>query len=566
MKKQTPLMLLVLACLVSASWSQTLPPASHAGVKSALVDTLRERPTRYRKKPHIAILPFSNANAQAKEAEFGRTVSSMLATALRNQTNFVVLERSQLQKVLNEQILERTGLTSEQTEQLSKLYNVEVVLVGDVSLINTTLHIDARLIATRSSEIVVALYGTCQDLRQIRDVVEDLSRQLEQTYLRQWMGSISISSQPAGSEVYLEEKFIGLTSEQIPLRVDNMLEGSYRLKLIRGGYFDWQSDIAVPAKMERAVTVSLIAKPGSMNVYSEPAGARVFLDNTPVGETPMSLKQVAEGEHELSLVKENYKDWRQRVVVRSFQPTDVKATLEVSPGMLTVNSEPANAEIFLKGKQVARTPHTLSNIPPGEVAVRVTKPGYETWTSSILIGPSNHQVLDISLVEKRGSLSILSQPEGATVYLHKPGQTPREIGQTPVLNYETTIGLYQIEVKKPDYFAATEKTAVAHKTLSDVAIELQEKPGSILVESEPVNARISLDGSFKGRTPYLLENIVKGDYQVAVSLPYAEEIREVHIKPNRQAVVKANFRKSKKYIMGISAAGVASLLFHLMAQ
>lgn len=527
--------------------------------------TSEESPPNYRKKPHIAILPLANANAQAKETELGRTVSSMLATALRNQTNFLVLERSQLEKVFDsEEIF--AGLSEDKTRKLVQLYEVEVVLVGDVSLINSTLHIDVRLIETGSSEIVVALYGTCQDLRQIREVVEDLAGQLEQKYLRQWMGSLSIISQPHGAEVYLEGKFIGLTDLQNPLNIANLLEGRYHLKLIRGGYFDWEGDISVLAKMERTVTVSLIAKPGSMNIYSEPAGAEVFLDNTLVGETPMSLREVAEGEHEIRLAKQSFEDWIQKVVVRSFQPTDVKATLEISPGTLTVNSDPKDALIFLKGESVARTPYTLFNIPPGELVIRVEKEGFEEWTSSVLIEASKNAVLDIPLKEKRGTLSIISEPAGATIYLWKEGEPQRQIGQTPLLNYNTTIGTYIVEVGKPDFFAEQMRVEVRHEELTEVRTILQERPGEILLESTPENARVLLNNSYKGRAPYLLRDVAKGDYRVTLALPYAQQTQEVRVEPNQKTVVKARFVKSKKYIFAVTAVGAAGFLFHLMAR
>lgn len=534
---------------------------------STQVDSLLDRDYAYRKKPHIAISSFTNANAQAKEAEFGRMVSSMLATALRNKTNFIVLERGELQEILREQAFEISGLTKEKTQELGEIYNVEVILIGDVSLINNTLHIDARLIETKSSEIVVAVYGTCQDLKQIRNVVEELAKELEQTYLRQWMGSISMTSQPTGVEVYLENRFIGFTDVQKPLKITNLLEGTYHLKFICGGYYDWEGVIAILAKMERTVKVSLIAKPGSMNIYSEPAGARIFLDNNPVGRTPMSLKKVAEGEHEIRLVKENYKEWTQKVVVRSFQPTDVKATLEVSPGLLTVNSDPSEADIYFKGKFIAKTPHTLSNIPPGEVVVRVKKDGYEEWTSSVLIQPNKHEILDAVLEEKVGTLSITSLPEGATVYLRKQGQGKRQkVGKTPILNFNATIGNYTIEVEKKDYFNDGKPTFVAHKQLTDVRFELKEKPGAIFVETTPPNARVFLDGAYKGRSPFLLDNIVKGEYQVTMSLPYAERTKKTIVEPNRQSDVKANFKKSKNYIFAITSIGIAGLLFHILAN
>jgi TolB-like protein len=530
-------------------------------------DKVAEEAYVFRQKPTIAILPFTNANAQAKETEFGRTISAMLATAMRNDTNFQVLERSEVQKVLEEQVLGSSGVTMEKAQQIGKLYNVEVILLGDVSLIDKTLHIDARLIDTENSQVVVALYGTCQDLAKIRDVVEKLGKDLEQNYLRQWMGSISIASQPAGAEVYLENKFIGLTDDAHPLTVADLLEGNYQLKFIRGGYNDWEGTISVLAKMERTVKVSLIAKPGSMNIYSEPPGASIYLDNNPAGLTPMSLKKVAEGEHEIRLVKENYKEWAQKVTVRSFQPTDVKATLEVSPGMLTINSNPSKASIYLKGSFVAETPHTLTNIPPGEVVIRIDKDGFEEWTTSILIQPNSHEVIDAVLKEKVGALSITSRPDNATVILTKRGQESGQvIGKTPILNFTTTIGDYRVSVEKQDYFTDVKQVLVQNKQLVDVQFDLKEKPGTILVETNPENARIFLDGFYKGRSPFVLEGINRGEYQIDLDLPFARETRKIAVEPNRQTHVKADFNKSKRYLLSMLSIGAASLLLHSLAK
>ncbi len=530
-------------------------------------DSLLEANYVFRVKPNIAVLPFYDANAQAKEVEFGRTVSAMMATALRSNTNFIVLERGELNQILTEQAVGISGITREMSQSFSDLYNVEVLLSGDVSLINSTLHIDARLIETGSSKIVVALYSTCQDLRNIRQVVVNLARELEQAYLRQWMGSIRIISEPVGAEVYLDGNYFGMTVEDTPLDISDMLEGTYTLKFIRGGYYDWEGEILVLAKMERFVKVSLIAKPGAMNIYSEPAGAEIYMDNNYMGVTPLSLKKVAEGEHEIRLVKEKYKEWTQRVFVRSFQPSDVKATLEVSPGTLTINSVPAGATINFKGKFVARTPHTLSNITPGEVVVNVEKEKYEPWTTSVFISPNSHETLDIVLNEKKGKFIISSKPELASVYLIRPGEMERKfIGTTPLLNYETTVGEYIIEVEKEDYFSNQKDIVVLHNELTDVGIELEEKPGTIFVSTTPENARIYLDGSFKGRSPIQLNQIPKGTYQFSMGMPFAEREQTITVQPNQQTKINNTFKKSKDYLIPATAIGVIIIALSLVAK
>jgi TolB-like protein len=530
-------------------------------------DSLLAEDYSFRGKPNIAVLPFYDANAQAKEVEFGRTVSAMLATALRSNTNFIVLERGELNQILTEQAVGISGITQEISKSLNELYNVEVLLSGDVSLINSTLHIDARLIETGSSKIVVALYSTCQNLANIRGVVVDLAKQLEQTYLRQWMGSISINSEPAGAEVYLDSNYIGMTSADSAHTINDLLEGTYALKFIRGGYYDWEGEISVLAKMERSVKVSLIAKPGAMNIYSAPDSAAIYVDNNFMGVTPLSLKKVAEGEHEIRLVKEKFKEWTQRVFVRSFQPTDVKATLEVSPGILTINSIPSGAAINFKGKFIAHTPHTLSNITPGEVVINVEKELYEPWTTSVYISPNSHETLDIILREKKGTFTVSSKPELASVYLIDPDNPEKIfIGKTPLLNYEATIGEYQIEVEKEDYFPNQKNIVVYHNQLTDVGVELEEKPGSILVSTTPENARIYLDGSFKGRSPIKLDKIPRGTYQFSMGMPYAEIDQTISIQPNQQTEINNNFKKSKDYLIPATAMGILIIALSLVAQ
>ena len=530
-------------------------------------DSLLAEDYVFRNKPNIAVLPFNDANAQAKEVEFGRTVTAMIATALRSNTNFIVLERGELNQILTEKAVGNSGITREMSRSFSDLYNVEVLLSGDVSLINSTLHIDARLIETGSSKIVVALYSTCQDLRNIREVVVSLAQELEQTYLRQWMGNVRIISEPIGSEVYLNDNYFGMTVKDSVLQIHDLLEGTYTLKFIRGGYYDWEGEISVLAKMERFVEVSLIAKPGAMNFYSEPAGAEIYVDNNFMGVTPLSLKKVAEGEHEIRLVREKYKEWTQRVFVRSFQPTDVKATLEVSPGILTINSIPTGASIIFKGKFMALTPHTLSNITPGEVVVNVEKENFEPWTTSVFISPNSHETLDIVLNEKKGSFTVSSKPELASVYLIGPGEIGRQfIGTTPLLNYETTIGNFTIEVEKDNYFKNQKDLVVHHNQLTDVGIELEEKPGSILVSTTPENARVYLDGSFRGRSPIRLDDIPKGTYKFSIGLPFAEHEETITVTPNQQTKINKSLKKSKDYLIPATAIGVIILALSLAAQ
>ena len=520
----------------------------------------------FHKKPNIAVLPFTDANTAAKEIGFGRTVAAMLVTALRNNSNFTVLEQGDLQNIIANKEQGLFDLTKKESEKIKEQLKVDVILIGDVSLIENTLYIDARLFDVNTLKVVYALSSSCADLKTIRNEVEFMVRKLEQNYLRQWMGSLSITSELPNAEVYLNEKFIGVTSSRQPLVINDLLEGIYQVKLIRGGYYDWEGQISVMAKMERSVEVELIAKPGSMNIYSEPSGAKIYLDNAFVGETPMSLEKVAEGEHEIRLVKLNYKIWTSKVVVRSFKPTDVKTTLEVSPGILTVNSDPIGADVYVKGKFIAKTPYTLGNITPGEVVVRVEKEGFYEWTTSTLIQPNDQKVLDIVLKEKVGNINVNSMPEGASVYLVDRNGDEKLIGQTPALNYTTSIGGYNVRLEKEGYFNEVKSITVRVGEISDISFLLKKKPGTITVRTTPENARIFLDGVYKGRSPMQLANLTEGEYLVTMTMPYASKTVKVTVESNKDSKVESSIHKPVNYVYAITLTGLVTLLFNSLAK
>jgi TolB-like protein len=562
MRKIFIIPLLFLVCnLVFSQSSKSQDEAIFSGLSSD-----SESNYEFHSKPNIAVLPFTDANTAAKETGFGRTISAMLVTALRNNSNFSVLEQSDLLNIIEDKEQGLFGLTKKESQKIKDQLKVDVILIGDVSLIENTLHIDARLFDVNTLKVVYALSGSSTDLKTIRKEVEFMVRKLEQNYLRQWMGSLSITSELPNAEVYLNGKFIGVTSSRQPLVLNDLLEGIYQLKLIRGGYYDWEGQIKVMAKMERSVEVELIAKPGSMNIYSEPSGAKIYLDNAFVGETPISLKKVAEGEHEIRLVKLNYKIWTSKVVVRSFKPTDVKTTLEVSPGILTVNSEPVGADVYVKGKFIAKTPHTLGNITPGEVVVRVEKEGFYEWTTSALIEPNDHKVLDIVLKEKVGNINVNSMPEGASVYLVNRNGDEKLIGQTPVLNYTTSIGDYNVRLEKEAYFNEVKFITVKVGETSDISYLLKKKPGTITVRTSPENARIFLDGVYKGRSPMQLNNLKEGEYLVTMTMPYASKTVKVTVVSNEDFIIESSIHKPVKYVYAITLTGLVTLLFNSLAK
>jgi hypothetical protein len=122
-------------------------------------------------------------------------------------------------------------------------------------------------------------------------------------------GSISVSSSPAGAAINLD----GWDKGKTPATLDQVKAGSHTLTLSLAGYADKILTVPVDAGKVTAVTASLVpsgtptpAGSGTLTVRSDPGGASVYFDGEKVGNTPVQLKGVPAGTHNLLLTMQGY--------------------------------------------------------------------------------------------------------------------------------------------------------------------------------------------------------------------------------------------------------------------
>lgn len=108
----------------------------------------------------VAILDFENTSGISKYDGFGKALSNMLITDLKNSIHprkVSFLERSQLNKILEEQNLQKSKNFDKGTAvNFGKLAGVKYVLVGSVYVMDGTCNITSRLVDVQTSEIVHA--------------------------------------------------------------------------------------------------------------------------------------------------------------------------------------------------------------------------------------------------------------------------------------------------------------------------------------------------------------------------------------------------------------------------
>jgi len=118
------------------------------------------------------------------------------------------------------------------------------------------------------------------------------------------------------------------------------------------------------------------------------------------------------------------------------------------------------------------------------------------------------------VVPQYGKIKITSTPSYAKVYLDGAyrGTTPRTISNVKV-------GKHTIKVTKKDYYDWSKTVQVKGNVTTPVFAPLQPIPrtGSLDIDSDPSNAKVYLDGSYRGKTPLIISNLEVGEYQIKIS-------------------------------------------------
>ena len=159
------------------------PPAESKPVlKNTVIPAVpkTETPGRIKRvgeRMSVAVLPFENKGASR---DLGDIVFDKMITALFGEDRFKVVERSQLESVLDEQKLSASGLLDASTAvELGRGLGVDAIILGSVAAApNGAISLDARAIDTETAMIIVAhdAYSAHSDAQSVKNTVAYLAK------------------------------------------------------------------------------------------------------------------------------------------------------------------------------------------------------------------------------------------------------------------------------------------------------------------------------------------------------------------------------------------------------
>ncbi len=194
-----------------------------------------------RDKPRIAVLPFSDTNANSKREGYGEAISGMLMTELINGKIFQVIERNEIQRMMEEMTLQLSGAVDSKTaKRIGEILGVEILVFGTVAKFGNLVETDIRLIATETGEALLAESASSRSVEEIRSMVKNLARKIEKRYLGRFLEELRVTSTPAGATVYVDGNLVGET----PI-VHNLGKGHHKVIVRKRGYDNWEKIITV---------------------------------------------------------------------------------------------------------------------------------------------------------------------------------------------------------------------------------------------------------------------------------------------------------------------------------
>jgi hypothetical protein len=110
----------------------------------------------------------------------------------------------------------------------------------------------------------------------------------------------------------------------------------------------------------------------------------------------VTIPNLAIGSHTLTATKAGYQTLTQTVIVTA-GTTTVSLNLVPATGSLYVTSVPTGADLFVDGSGRGTTPRTVSGLSPGSHTVKVSKAGYQDYTTTVTISDSVTTNLDVPL-------------------------------------------------------------------------------------------------------------------------------------------------------------------------
>lgn len=256
-------------------------------------------------------------------------------------------------------------------------------------------------------------------------------------------GTLRVDTSPPGAQVTVDGQSRGLTPLSLTLNA-----GPHVVELVSESATR-QIPIMIQAGAELSQYVELPQAGGlngQLQVHTVPAGASVIVDGSLRGQSPLTISDLAPGEHTVSL-ESDFGSVAQSFTVEPGATTSLVVPLGGSPsaplsGWISV-SAPVTVQLYEDGRLLGTSDIDRIMLPTGRHALEIVSDtlGYRTLrTIQVAVG----RVTPITVELPNGTIALNAVPWAHVAIDGK------DVGETPIGNLLVPIGPHEIVFRHPE--------------------------------------------------------------------------------------------------------------------
>lgn len=337
---------------------------------------------------------------------------------------------------------------------------------------------------------------------------------------------LDVTGTPVGAKVSVDGAEIGMLKDAAACSATPLEPGRHLLHV--EAPYHWPLDMYVKlGESENLVTKDVSLKPmyGLVLLKTVPAGATVtYCGRELEGRTPLLINRdlpCGPKPHTLELSLNGYRKSVVSIPVPDRRPVVREVKLVQDSGMLHCTSEPAGATVFVDGIERGVTPVDVMIPSSRGVALKFGLNGYEDVTlPDIRMSAGEQQERHVKMQGLPARLTVVTEPENAKVYLDGNDY----LGKSPVQSRSVKSGTHEIRAELSGYAPVTRTIELPNGGELTEKLVLESVLGRIEVSTDPVGAKVSLDGRSKGETGdgesriLMIPNVEAGEHTVQVYL------------------------------------------------
>jgi PEGA domain-containing protein len=283
-------------------------------------------------------------------------------------------------------------------------------------------------------------------------------------------GTLTVSTNPAGVPVVIDGEPRGVT----PLTLE-LAPGRHELRLAANGGNARVIPLTITAGGTVSQSIELPSagpQTGQLTVRTEPSGARVTVDGTAQGQTPLTLEGLTPGNHTVVLAND-VSSVTHEVTVQPGATASLVVPMSSTPqgapvsGWISV-SAPAELQVYEDTRLLgtSRSDRIMVSAGRHELDIVNEALGYRV-SRVVTVAPG--QVSALRLEWPKGSMALNAQP-WADVWIDG-----ERIGETPIGNVSVPIGPHEIVFRHPQLGEQVVRATVTANQAAKVSVDMRNR-------------------------------------------------------------------------------------------